>query len=269
MSEGQKTPVRVCKHSTKKGIFVLIGGERRWRAFHKIMESTGNIPTVNAFIDAVHDERHHYREALVDNLHREDLDPLDEAAAMHRLHEEDKMSIAEIAKLIGKSVTYVDGRVKIHTLPDIVKKLMDPGVPKEERLSVTIAVDIARSTNNQILRTELAREVSIRSLGVMDSRQLITSRTGTRDYESSRPGRKRRASDDHLIFRASIGGFLKQLRVNIGNFDIASLYDNKSEEERERRHDYNTLKSIIDEIEKILPLVSETSEQRMKRKGVK
>lgn len=263
-TEGQKTPVKVCKHATKSGIFVLIGGERRWRAFHLIQKRTGKEPTVNAFIDVVHDHNHHFREALVDNLHREDLIPLDEADALNKLNQENKLSIIEIAKIIGRSVTYVEGRIKVHSLPEQVKNMMRS---QEDQLSITAAVDIARSTSDPHLRIEIAREVTQRGLGILEVRQLIQSRTGHIQNGEVRKGRVRRASDDYVIFNGCIERFLRDLQVQTGNFDVAKIYDTRQLEEFDRSRDSRTIQMIISKLEEIYPKVKETSKLRLKRTG--
>ena len=54
VERGQETPVKVCRHSARPGVFVLIGGERRWRAFGIIRERTGK--DVRVFMDRMGDD---------------------------------------------------------------------------------------------------------------------------------------------------------------------------------------------------------------------
>ncbi len=245
--DGQKTPVRVCKHSSEKGVFVLIGGERRLRAFGIIQERNGGDPLVKCFIDTVNDERHHFREALLDNLNREDLIPQDEAAAYQRLYDEGTGShrarVTEIATIVKKSFTHVDGYLQMHTLPDVVKLLMDPTRHKDERLTVTAAIDIARSTNDPALQVTIAREAIERNLGVVETRTLISVKTGKSGYGIS--GRMRKPSDDYKALKAFIGGTLNRARRVHQDLDVNALYGTRDNEKVDREYDAKLVQQLI------------------------
>lgn len=247
-TNGQKTPVRVCKHSTQAGVFVLIGGERRWRAFGIIRDRVQTDPLVNCFIDIVNDERHHFREALLDNLHREDLIPLDEAAAYKRLYDESKAGshhakIVEIAGTIKKSFTHVENYVHMHSLPEQVKKFMDPLRHKDERLTTTAAIDIARSTKNPALQLTIAKEAIERNLGTLEIRSLISVKTGKSGYGIS--GRERKPSDDYKAIKTFIGGTLNRARRIQQGLDVNALYKTRDDEVGDRRDDARLIKQLI------------------------
>lgn len=242
-NEGQKTPVKVCKHHEQKGVFVLIGGERRWRAFHLIQERTGTEPLVDAFVDVVRDASHHFREALVDNLHREDLVPLDEAAAYHRMHFHDGMTKEAISKLVGKSYSHVDSYVRLHTLPEEVKTLMDTGIPKNERLSVSAAIDIVRSVRDEVVQIAIAKEAVERALGIAETRTLIRVRTGKSGFCIG--GRLRKPSDDYKAFAGFLGRTLAASRRTRENLSIGGLYFHRDDEKRDREHDAQRVRAII------------------------
>lgn len=248
--EGQKTPVKVCKHHEQKGVFVLIGGERRWRAFHLIQERTGTEPFVDAFIDVVRDTRHHFREALIDNLHREDLIPLDEAAAYHRMHFQDSMTKEAISKLVGKSYSHVDNYVRLHTLPDEVKKLMDPARPKDERLAVSAAIDIARSIPEAQLQVSVAQEAIERNLGIAETRTLIRVRTGRSGYGVG--GRLRKPSDDYKVLASFFGRTLATAKRMRENLSIDDLYFHRDDEKEDRERDARTVRNIISHFNALL-----------------
>ena len=264
-THGQKTPVRVCKHATDKGVFVLIGGERRWRAFHLIQKRTGTEPVVNAFVDAIKDHTEHFREALLDNLLREDLCAVDEAASYRKL-EENGMSKADIARMVNKSMSHIDSYLKLHSLPDRVKSLMDASLPKRERLQTTIAIEIARSTTDPELRFELAEESLERQLGIMEARALITAKIPT--HNLNRPGRKRRASDNYAILKNFIDRTESAARLHTGNYDIASLYDLRDNEENDRKRDAEKIDNIIEHLLEMKNQILESKEDMYKRLGV-
>ncbi len=247
---GQKQPVKVCKHSTKPGVFVLIGGERRWRAFHIIHERTGREPTVKAFIDAVKSEREHFREALLDNLQREDLVPVDEAASYKRLYDDEtdrkashSARVATIAQLVKKSNSHVDNYLRIDSLPYPVKKLLGFERPLSERLTITAAIDIAKSTANPQLQLAIAKEAIERNLGIDETRMLISVKTGKSGYGAG--GVLRRPSDQYRSHRAFLNSTLSKLRRIQETTDLEALYASREDEDDDRKADAETIDLII------------------------
>lgn len=169
---GQQQPIKVIKHPTIPGMFMLVDGERRLRAHKLIQERTGNEPTIFAYIEIITDFETHFKKSFIANLLREDLYPVDEAASIAKLRK--TMTIQEIATMIGKSVAYVDGFLKLHTLPDEVKAMMNPDLPKKDLLSQTHAIDIARATKRDDLRIKLAKDAVAKNLSISDTRYMIS-----------------------------------------------------------------------------------------------
>lgn len=264
-SEGQKTPCRVFRHPDKPGVFVLIGGERRWRAFNIILKRTGKEPVVNCFVDSIRTAKEHFREAFLDNIQREDLCVVDEASGYARL-QRDGMTVAQIADLVKRSVTHVDNYLRISALPDSVKKLMDPSLAKDKRLQTTVAIEIARSTTDVDLATEIAQESVVRNLGVLESKTLIAARIPVKGPREG-PGRKRRASDNYEVFSAFLKRTESLLGLHMGNMDVAELYVTRENEEDDRGRDTKIIDSIISALEEARKKVSETNVARIKRQG--
>lgn len=248
MDDGQEQPVKVRTEPGTIGMFTLIDGERRWRAFRIIQKRTGKEPTVDAFIEVVKDLKDHFRKSTVANLHREDLTPLDTAAALARL-QEDGESIQALTRLVGKSVSYVEGYLKLHTLPDEVKELMDPSRPKEQQLTVTQAIDIARGIPEQAaaLRIAVAQEAIERSLGVMETRSLLEYRSGSGGYRAG--GRFRKPSDDYKALTSFLGRTLAAAtRLNY-DVNIDNLYVHRDSEAEDREKDLKTIDAIIEKLQ--------------------
>jgi ParB family chromosome partitioning protein len=251
--EGQKTPVRAYRDKNEPGVFIIIAGERRWRAFQIIKERTGKEPIINTLIDTINGAEHYFREALIDNLHREDLCAPDEAAAYSTLHREHGMTIAAIAKMIDKSGSHVANYIKMHeALCDEVKEMLDPNLTENERLSVTSAIDIARSIPNHDLQLSVARESIERNLGVHEVKMLVEVRTGRSAYGIG--GRLRKPSDDYKRLTSFLGrtqrdscAFLEDTRM-----DINDLYLSRDSEEEDRVHDAAVVNRIILNFEKLL-----------------
>ena len=150
---------------------------------------------------------------------------------------------------------------------------MEPGLAKDRRLNVTSAVEIARSTSDQKLRVELAREVVERSLGVLETHSLLTSKVKSYAHFSTSPnegkvdGRRRKVSDNYYIWRAHLERSLHDLNLHSGNFEIATLYDTRPSEELDRQRDLKIITFLIQKLEGIRKQVSETSRQRFERTG--
>lgn len=254
-AEGQRQPVIVCKHSEEPGMFVLIGGERRWRAFQIIEKRTGREQLLKCYVDAVHNEKHYFRQAFLDNLFREDLVPVDEAAGYAKLYADSHLSthaekIADIARTAGRSIMHVEGYIKLHGLPEPVKKLLHPERPKDERLGVTAAIEIARSTFQPALQVELAKEALERNYTVMDVRGIIARKTGKPVVSFG--GRTRRPSEDYQKLRhLLLTTRNKSLRArNEMNFD--GMYENRIDEEMDRKTDASLIRQIIANFEALL-----------------
>lgn len=115
---GVLQPVVVSQH--EKG-FELIAGERRWRAAKRagldhipaiVRESTGQTTLV---------------EALVENVQRQDLTPIEEAHAFQRLLEEYGMSQTEVADRVGKSRPTISNTLRLLQLPNEIQEMVDSG----------------------------------------------------------------------------------------------------------------------------------------------
>ena len=105
--------------------YQIIAGERRWRAAKLAGLST--VPVVIKETTA----RGMLEMAIVENVQREDLNPIDRAQAFQRLVEEFGLQISEIAKRIGKSESYVSNTMRLLALPDAIKDGLISGAISE------------------------------------------------------------------------------------------------------------------------------------------
>jgi ParB/RepB/Spo0J family partition protein len=253
---GQEQPIKVCTKFGAPGHFILIDGERRFRAKNILWKRKGVEPTIDAFVEVIKDLKHHFRKSTLANLHREDLPPLDTAAALTRL-KDDGETMEGLAKIVGKSTTYVDGYLRIHTLPDEVRALMDPSRSKEMQLSVTQAIDIARGIPESAaaLRITVAQEAIERSLGVVETRSLVEYRSGAGGYRAG--GRFRKPSDDYKVFAS----FLARTNAAANRFNrdlnIDNMYVHRDTETEDRVKDLKVIDSIIEHLQKIRTEVQE------------
>ncbi|MGH1502899.1 MAG: ParB/RepB/Spo0J family partition protein [Acidimicrobiales bacterium] len=103
------------------GRYELIAGERRWRAARR-----ANLSTIPAVVRTV-DNKSSLEQALVENLHREDLNALEEAAAYQQLIDEFDFSQEQVAKRVGKSRSAVTNTLRLFRLPGSVQRLVANG----------------------------------------------------------------------------------------------------------------------------------------------
>jgi|SRR5690554_924082 len=101
--------------------YEIIAGERRWRAA-KLLE----LATVPVIVKQVADEAA-IAMALIENIQREDLTPLEEAVALQRLQQQYELTQQELADAVGKSRTTVTNLLRLVNLPDEVKTMLNHG----------------------------------------------------------------------------------------------------------------------------------------------
>jgi ParB family transcriptional regulator, chromosome partitioning protein len=101
--------------------FELIAGERRWRAARR-----AGLQTIPVLIQ-VTDDAHSLEQALVENLHRQDLNVLEEASAYQQLIEEFDYTHDEVATRVGKSRTSVTNTLRLLQLPSGAQRLLAEG----------------------------------------------------------------------------------------------------------------------------------------------
>ncbi|MEA2716914.1 MAG: ParB family transcriptional regulator, chromosome partitioning protein [Actinomycetota bacterium] len=104
-----------------EGTYELIAGERRWRAAKR-----AGLPLIPAIIRTV-DDTSSLEQALVENLQREDLNPLDEAAAYQQLLEDFHLTHDELAARMGKSRAAISNTLRLFQLPPSVQRLVAEG----------------------------------------------------------------------------------------------------------------------------------------------
>jgi ParB/RepB/Spo0J family partition protein len=98
--------------------FQLIAGERRWRA-----SRFAAVETIPAMVDDIDDETA-MEIAIIENLQREDLSPLDEAAMYDRMIRDYGYSIRRLAEKLGKDKGYVENRLRLADAPDEIRQLV-------------------------------------------------------------------------------------------------------------------------------------------------
>ena len=144
--------------------FQIIAGERRWRAAK--MAGLMRVPVVVRDV-APGGERSLLEMALVENIQRENLNPIEEALAYRRLAEEFQMTQEAIARAVGKDRATVANMMRLLKLPDEVRAEVASG-----RLSTGHARAILALANETDQRGA-ARDVIARSLSVRETESLV------------------------------------------------------------------------------------------------
>jgi ParB family chromosome partitioning protein len=116
---GVLQPVLV--RATGGGAYELIAGERRWRAAKR-----AGLSLIPAIIRTV-DDTLSLEQALVENVQREDLNPLDEAAAYQQLLEDFHLTHDELASRVGKSRAAISNTLRLFQLPPTVQRMVAEG----------------------------------------------------------------------------------------------------------------------------------------------
>jgi len=99
--------------------YELVAGERRWRAVQQL--GWARVPAVVREVD----DRSLLTLALIENLQRDDLSPMDEARAYDRLQREFNVSQGEVARLVGRNRATVANSVRLLSLPADVQQMLD------------------------------------------------------------------------------------------------------------------------------------------------
>lgn len=170
--KGVITPILLRAVTGKPYMYEIVAGERRFRA-SKMAEKT-DIP---AIIKTISNENA-MEIALIENVQRENLNPIEEANAYKNLMEQCKYDLADVVRLIGKSESYIRNSIRLTELPASVQKMVQDG-----DLSASHARTIVVADDPE----KLAKEIMDKKLSVAQTDKLVrtTKRsTKSRSYVS-------------------------------------------------------------------------------------
>lgn len=173
-AQGVMQPVVVRRRP--QGGYELIAGERRWRAAQ--LAGLTNIP---AMIKDVSDEQASAM-ALIENIQREDLNPLEEAFALQRLKDEFQLTQQQVADAVGKSRVAVTNLLRLLNLVPPVRQLLQSGDIEMGHARALLSLSPADQES-------LAREVAARHLSVRQTEALVRQHQNrSQDTERSPTG---------------------------------------------------------------------------------
>ncbi|MEW6080776.1 MAG: ParB/RepB/Spo0J family partition protein [Bacillota bacterium] len=174
--------------------YELVAGERRVKASRK-----AGLKSIPAIVRC-YDEREQALMALVENLQREDLNPLDEAEAYNRMLQEIAMTQEELARKVGKSQSTVANKLRLLKLPPEVRTAL-----AKESLTERHARELLRLRTPE-QQVEVLREIEARSLTVQETEVLVSGLVKRPVEQGGTHGRGRRL------------GIYRDLRIFMNSF---------------------------------------------------
>jgi ParB family transcriptional regulator, chromosome partitioning protein len=147
----------VVVRETTPGRYQLIMGERRWRACQE-----ADLPVIPAIVRETADDAM-LRDALLENLHRQQLNPLEEAAAYQQLLEEFGTTHEELADRVGRSRSHVSNTLRLMHLAPAVQRRVAAGVLSAGHARALLALDDGEAQDRLAARI-VAEGLSVRAV---------------------------------------------------------------------------------------------------------
>lgn len=151
--------------------YELVMGERRWRA-----TQAAGLSTIPAIVRETEDGDR-LRDALLENLHRSQLNPIEEAAAYQQLMEEFDTTQEQLAKRIGRSRPQISNTIRLLKLPALVQRRVAAGI-----LSAGHARALLSLTDQAQIET-LAQKIVNEGLSVRATEELVNHASGTAEVK--------------------------------------------------------------------------------------
>ncbi|MBQ0078929.1 MAG: ParB/RepB/Spo0J family partition protein [Eubacterium sp.] len=160
--------------------YEIVAGERRWRAARKI-----GIKEIPAIVRELNDEENMLL-AIIENMQREDLDPIEEAEGINQMIETYGLTQEQVSKSLGKSRPYITNQLRLLKLPEEIRKMVSGG--KLSSGHVRALVTIA----DEEKQLKLAIQAVEQGLSV---RQVEALAKDTKDIKRAKPRVKRKSAD--------------------------------------------------------------------------
>ena len=188
--------------------YELIAGERRWRAAKR-----AGLPTIPAIVRESSD-LHSLEQALVENLHRLDLNPLEEAGAYQQLIEDFGLTHEQLSIRVGKSRVAITNILRLFQLPPSVQKLVSDGQLSAGHARALLGTP-DRAFQESLARKAVSEQLSVRA--VEDAVRLRNELGGAAvTSPAARPGRLR--PPGILELEELLSSHLDtRVKVNLGN----------------------------------------------------
>jgi len=176
-------PIVVREDAENPDTFIVVAGERRWRACTLLGKET---------IAAIITQGNPDEIALIENIQREDLSPLEEAEAFSRMMERYGYTQEELGKVIGKAQSTVSELLLLTKLPQAIKDACQ--VPEAPTISKSVLIEIARHPNEdeQLALWEEAKtgQLSVKATREKKKNSTATTRTPATTHPTLAAGRR-------------------------------------------------------------------------------
>jgi len=172
-AQGMVQPIVVRRTDADK--YEIVAGERRWRAAQ--LAGLAQVPVVVRQVD----DQAAMAMALIENIQRDDLNPLEEAGAMHRLLEEFSLTHQQVAQAVGKSRTTVTNLIRLLELDPAVKSLLEQGAIEMGHARALLAL---KSGSQQ---AQAAADVARKGLSVREAEALVRRLLNAEHAPSKQP----------------------------------------------------------------------------------
>jgi len=211
-SSGLLQPITVRRRPGKDG-FELIAGERRLRAAMKL--GWKEIPAIIKDID----DRTVLTLALVENLQRTDLNPIEEGEGYHRLSNEFGLTQQQIAETVGKDRTTIANMLRVLQLPEVVRKLLQDGHLTMGHAKVLLGLE------DPAMIANLAREIVKEGLTVREVERRLREFAGPRTgKKAGRPRSADRLPPEVKRLEDRLRRYLQtDVTVSVGKHDRGTL----------------------------------------------
>jgi ParB family chromosome partitioning protein len=167
--KGVMVPITVIKSKDNNDGYVLVAGERRLQASK--LAGLDKIPAVVREMTP----QDMAESALIENIHRKDLNPLEEGYAFLRLNNEFKLTYEQIANKVSKNATYIENKIRLTKLPKLIQNSIAVGEITEQHGKVLLSLNdeeamiaalkiIIRNSLNAKRAEELVRQIKSESL---------------------------------------------------------------------------------------------------------
>lgn len=158
--------------------YELVMGERRWRAAQR-----AGVPTIAAIVRRTEDADL-LRDALLENIHRTNLNPLEEAAAYQQLLQEFDVTHEELATRLGRSRPVISNTIRLLGLPIPVQRRVAAGVLSAGHARALLSLDDPEAQEDLAARI-VAEGISVR--GTEEAVTLMASQTGRKSRSTRKP----------------------------------------------------------------------------------
>ncbi|MDB4261495.1 ParB/RepB/Spo0J family partition protein [bacterium] len=165
--QGVMQPIVVRPISDRK--YEIIAGERRWRA-----TQLAGLDVIPAVVRDVSDQAA-IAMALIENIQREDLNPIEEAMSLQRLQQEFELTQQEVANAVGKSRSTVANLLRLMTLQEEVRRLVEHGDLEMGHARALLALDGTEQSH-------AARSVVGKGLSVRQTEALVRNVLAQKDH---------------------------------------------------------------------------------------